>query len=290
MDFAVAKKKNPSSTWLKVRVSQRKKQKKSAIQPKRGKQAKRAPELREKLRKGTRALMKGLLVAGAAAAVYQAAVFFTTSPRFAVSRVTVTGNEMVKNPELREALKSVSRQNIFLIDLEAVARQFEAHPWVKTAAVRKVFPSSLHVQLRERAPFARIQHGETYVMDSEGVLLTRDAEQYSHLPLVVHSEQRRARPGETVAAKNVVESLRVMRALNGLPFFQNSGIESARIRSGQRVEFATGDEGTRVFMALGDLKENFRNFRMLMNTLERQDKHVDRIDLSFKNQVVVRYR
>ncbi|UCD11200.1 MAG: FtsQ-type POTRA domain-containing protein [Nitrospinaceae bacterium] len=291
MDYAVTKRKKPSSSWLKVSVRQRKKQKAaSAPPPARRKTNKRASRLKENIRAGARSLSKGLLAAGLLAALYQAGVFLTTSPRFAVSRVTVTGNEMVSRQDLRKWLTSVSGKNIFLLDLEAASSDFKTHPWVQTASVRKVFPQTLHIHLKERQPFARIRLGETYVMDSHGVLLAGDGEAYRHLPLVIHFERRSAGPGQTVANRTVVESLKVMRELNRLPFFRADAIDRVQIRPGARVEFASGKEDTKVFMSLNALRENFRNFRMLMNTLNKQEQSIDRIDLSFKDQVVVRYR
>jgi hypothetical protein len=93
-----------------------------------------------------------------------------------------------------------------------------------------------------------------------------------------------------VASRNVVESLKIMQSLNRLPFFRDDEISSARLRPGARVEFKTRNEGIKIFMSLDALRNNFRNFRMLMNTLDKEGKAIDRIDLSFKNQVVVRRR
>lgn len=290
MDYAVTKKRKPSSSWLKVRVRQRVKPAASPAAPVRKKTGKHAKRHKEKVRTGARWLLKGLLAASLIWGVYEAGVFMTTSSRFAVSRVTVTGNAQVKNEDLKKWLTAISGKNIFLLDLEEVSGGFETHPWVQSAAVRKVFPDTLHIHLVERAPFARIQLGETYVMDSHGVLLANDGPAYNHLPLVVHSGGSPARPGQTVASPNVVESLKIMQSLNRLPFFRDDEISSARLRPGARVEFKTRNEGMKIFMSLDALRNNFRNFRMLMNTLDKEGKAIDRIDLSFKNQVVVRRR
>ena len=79
-------------------------------------------------------------------------------------------------------------------------------PWIKHAQVMRLLPSTLQVVIEERVPFAMWQiHGQTYVVDAEGVMLAPALrEAYADLPLVV---------GEG-AGKNAAGSVRDARALS----------------------------------------------------------------------------
>ena len=63
--------------------------------------------------------------------VYFAYQFVTTSPIFAVSQVTLTGNHKLLDNELLEWLGPVTGNNIFLLNLENLSTKLANHPWVR---------------------------------------------------------------------------------------------------------------------------------------------------------------
>jgi cell division septal protein FtsQ len=57
---------------------------------------------------------------------------------------------------------------------------------VDQAHVRKVFPSTLRIQIKERSPAVRIKKDRTYLLDEQGVqLIPPENEDFSLLPLLV---------------------------------------------------------------------------------------------------------
>jgi cell division septal protein FtsQ len=69
--------------------------------------------------------------------------------------------------------KNAASGNIFLLDPARVKSLIEACSWVKEARVRKVFPSSLAVDVVPRKPDAVLESGGGYLLDRDNALIER---------------------------------------------------------------------------------------------------------------------
>src|SRR3990170_2558614 len=78
------------------------------------------------------------------------------------------------------------RQEFVGRDIRAL---LDAHRWVKEARLRKIFPSTLKVEITEREPAAVLKTGENFLMiDRGGVWLERlAAREDANLPLLLDS-------------------------------------------------------------------------------------------------------
>jgi len=79
--------------------------------------------------------------------------------------------------------------NLLALDIERLKSLVESHPWVREARLRKVFPSEVRIEVKEREPAAVLKVGETFLVIAEdGVVLERLAgPPDGGLPLLVDS-------------------------------------------------------------------------------------------------------
>lgn len=80
-------------------------------------------------------------------------------PLFTLAQVRVQPGEghdlrRVAASQLRAVITRRVHGNFFTVDLDAVRAVFESVPWVRHAAVRRVWPDGLEVSLEEHRPFA----------------------------------------------------------------------------------------------------------------------------------------
>lgn len=113
------------------------------------------------------ALLAMLLVAG-----NRALRMLSETPRLAVREIRIAGAERASAPALREELAWTVGQSLLRIDLERVERFVLRDPWVRAAAVERVLPATLRVEVTERVPAAvavidRLAH----VVDAQGVVI-----------------------------------------------------------------------------------------------------------------------
>jgi cell division protein FtsQ len=111
-----------------------------------------------------------LFVGGTFGAVFYVYVWATTSPRFAVTTVTIDGNERATLDELAPLTGIGPGNNIFLVDGRAAQRRIQGHPWVRSVAVRREPPDRVTIAVREYEPAIIVALGALYLADAEGTV------------------------------------------------------------------------------------------------------------------------
>jgi len=85
-------------------------------------------------------------------ALYQTIVFVLASDALTVTRITVQGNQRMSRGEVIGLLDGLSGTSIVLTDLESWRQKLLMSPWVSDASIRRVFPGTLAVAIKERQP------------------------------------------------------------------------------------------------------------------------------------------
>lgn len=104
-------------------------------------------------------------VGGTAWAGYR---FVTTSPRFAITKIEVTGNSHVPTEQIVASLPVQVGQNVFSTDLDGVVRELRMNPWIASAEAHRELPHTLAIVVREHTPTAMVQLGALYLVDTTG--------------------------------------------------------------------------------------------------------------------------
>ena len=76
--------------------------------------------------------------------------------------------------------------------------------------------------------------------------------------------------------------------INKLPFFKNNPLDIADLKGNSRIVFFTRNRDLQIQMSMEALKDGFKKFMIVLDTLEDNNMKIQMIDLSFKDQVVVR--
>jgi cell division protein FtsQ len=140
----------------------------------------------------------GLVVLGAGAAA---------SPVLDVDAVAVHGVSGRRAAQVREALGIHRGSAMAALDGGAAAHRVEDLPWVRSASVRRSWPSRVVVDVQERAPVAALAGtGRWLLVDGDGRRLARVRQVPTGL-VVIEGLGAQGRPGTKVdgAAKGAVE-------------------------------------------------------------------------------------
>jgi cell division protein FtsQ len=118
--------------------------------------------------------LRGAALIGAVAAVgggvWASYRWIASSPRFAITEITVHGAHHVDADQLRAALPIHVGDNVF-VDLAAVGRAVRSNPWIAGAEVRRVLPHAIAIDVREHVAAAVVALGdadERYFADAAG--------------------------------------------------------------------------------------------------------------------------
>ncbi|MFM1921560.1 MAG: hypothetical protein RLZZ303_3194 [Candidatus Hydrogenedentota bacterium] len=103
---------------------------------------------------------------------YAFLAYFSESPRFALQRVHISGNQALTHDDIVQAANLTTALNTLMLDPTVIEQQLELMPYVDSCTVRREFPGNLFIDVRERTPFALLQFdNHTFEMDREGRLL-----------------------------------------------------------------------------------------------------------------------
>ena len=124
-----------------------------------------------------------LVVAAALTSAYYVSQWAVNLPVFPFKEINVSGRDgagsnggngrsgslrHVTRKQIETVVRHQVRGNFFTVDLDALRNAFTKLPWVRTAAVRRVWPQSLEVTLEEHVALAR--WGSSAVLNVHGEL------------------------------------------------------------------------------------------------------------------------
>ncbi|WP_430303985.1 cell division protein FtsQ/DivIB [Rhizobium sp. 0TCS1.26] len=135
----------------------------------------------------------GMSLGGHAKDVAQAT---TSAAGFAIEKVMVSGNAQTSEIDILQLLGLDGTTSLVSMDVEAARLKLSDLPWVESAEVRKLYPRTIEVTLKEREAFGIWQHGsELSLIEKDGSVIAplRD-NKFASLPLFV------GRDAETAAA------------------------------------------------------------------------------------------
>lgn len=119
-----------------------------------------------------------------------------------IERLTVKGRRDTTMDDIEAAIGPVIGSSLLHFDLDAARARIEGLGWVRSAAVMRLYPDTVHVSIRERVPAAVWQlSGNLHLIDDNGVIIRQvGAYEYSSLPLIVGA-------GAPEAASDVLKAL-----------------------------------------------------------------------------------
>lgn len=283
MSFALARQKGPAAAWNDLRSERSKKRKRGSSlnkrvssKPKWGTWIRALAELTSKL--FLAGVIGYLLFAGWN--------FLISTPRFQIQNISFKGNNILSDAQILEGLGPVKGENLIAIDLVQLSQQLSENPWIQSASIRRNFPQGLEFKLTERVPYARIKKEQIYLVDSFGVILSPEKPEYRHLPLIILQGEKE----NNFLEGKVLHSLKTMHYFNKLPFFDNNPLDAAELIGHSRVLFSTQNRDIQIQMSMNRLEEGRKNFLLILDTIEDENPKIKMIDLSFKDQVVIRNR
>ena len=290
MDLALLEEKNLVNIWKQKGPYHRKARNKNGFSERKSKREESSFDLGSVFLTLITGLAKMVLVVACSYGIFSSYRFITQSPRFNINEINLLGHQRLSNEELSPWIGSIIGKNIFQLELDGISKRLVEHPWIQSASARRVFPQGIYVEIKERTPFAKIQMEQVYVMDNYGVLLGADLRGTNKLPTITGIKMKNPKIGSNVADEEIIHGLKMMRSLNQLPMFEKNPIDNVHISSRYRITFSTNTQDVKVHMRPEIAQESFKNLVLALGAIEKNEKDLSYIDLSFKNRVVVKHR
>jgi hypothetical protein len=287
MNFALAKQNRPATAWndLPSEIYKKRKHGNNLIK-----------RISSKSKFGTwlstlAELTSKLFIAGVLVYLFFAGWnFLISTPRFQIHNVSFKGNNILSDAQILEWLGPVKGENLFAINLVKLSQRLSENPWIESASIRRNFPQGLEFKLIERIPYARVKKEQIYLVDSFGITLSPEKSEYRHLPLIIMQGEHQGEEENSFLRGKLLHSLKTMHYFNKLSFFENNPLDAAELIGYSRVLFTTRNREIQIQMSMDRLEEGRKNFLLILDAIEEESPKIKIIDLSFKDQVVIRNR
>jgi cell division protein FtsQ len=156
------------------------------------------------LRRSLPAVIGAGVLAAIGGTAYAGYHWVTTSPRFAITRITVQGNHHLTGDQIRAAVPAHIGDNLFATNLGAVEHSLRGNPWIADVEVHRMLPHTISIDLREHVPVAVADLGGLYLVDDAGRAFKRaelDEGDGAGLPVItgLGREAYLANPGAAAA-------------------------------------------------------------------------------------------
>jgi cell division protein FtsQ len=111
----------------------------------------------------------------------------TSAAGFAINSVKVSGNAETSEIDILEKIGLDGTTSLMSLDVAGTRDALKALPWILDAEVRKIYPDTVEIKLKEKVAFGIWQYGnELKLIESDGkpIAKLRD-NKFAHLPLFV---------------------------------------------------------------------------------------------------------
>lgn len=111
----------------------------------------------------------------------------TSAVGFAINNVRVSGNAETSEIDILEKIGLDGTTSLMALDVAATRDALKSLPWILDAEVRKIYPDTVEIKLKEKVAFGIWQHGsELHLIERDGkpIATLRD-NKFAHLPLFV---------------------------------------------------------------------------------------------------------
>ena len=231
----------------------------------------------KKLSRGANAvLLLLLLAAGCGGLGY---TLLCRSDIFQITAFTVKGNAMLTRQQILAGGELRHGANLLALDAGEAERLLGSHPWVESARVTRVWPSSVHVQVRERRPLALVdiehqERKELYYLDGSGKVFqplqsVRDLD-YPVLTGDVAADPSRQRIEDEALSVMALDFLKL--TARGNQILPSQAVSEVHVSREKGIIVYLIDHPFPIYMGREKIKTRFNLLVKVLAQLYREDK------------------
>ena len=216
----------------------------------------------------------------------------TQSWRFRIDssdNIALLGNKNVTRAQVLEVMGGDIDRNIFFVPLAERKKQLEEIPWVESAAVMRLYPNRMRIELHERTPMAFVDvDSRIAFIDSQGVImdLPPGAQTSYSFPVIVGMSDNE--PLSTRAPRMKIYA-ELVRELDSTGAHYSQSLSEVDLSDLDDVKATVSDPKGAVLVHLGssNFLQRFQVYVAHVQEWRSQFSRLDSIDLRYEGQVIV---
>lgn len=221
---------------------------------------------------------------------YRGVTSIAAASSLQIGHMVVRGQERMSTGEVLSLVEGLRGQNILAVKLDEWQTRLLTSPWVESATIRRVLPSTLEITVHERRPMGIGRLGTSmYLIDGKGVIVDEYGPAYADidLPIIDGLAASPRDGGPMIDGARAEFAGRVIAALAVRPEIAKrvSQIDVSNLHDA--VVILDGDPA---LLRLGDTDfvARLQQFLELSPALHERLAAIDTVDLRFDERLYVR--
>lgn len=95
-----------------------------------------------------------------------------------LKEIELIGNEKIESEEIIDVSNLVINRNIFKYNIEEIEKNILHHPYMKAVNVKRKFPNTIRINVKEREEYAIISYMGSYIFIDEEKIVLRASDSY----------------------------------------------------------------------------------------------------------------
>ncbi len=206
--------------------------------------------------------------------------------------IRIEGQRRLSRGEILSQAQIGNSDNILAINLAMARARLLSHPWIAEADIRRDFPATIAIRIREHQAVAVIDLGRELLIDEEGeIFKEKVAGESMDLPVITgldYSDLNSSGRNDSVALKAIFNLIAIVKKHHrGMTPFPISRIEVDRDLG---LTIAVTGPVRSVFMGYEEYEDKYRKLKEVLAFLEtnKQFPDIEAIDISTLNRIVIR--
>lgn len=213
-------------------------------------------------------------------------------PYFAIKEVVLEGGKHIQAQELANQAGITPRQNLLTFDLREARRRILQNPWVEGATVRRRFPDTVVMLVKEREPAGIVEvanSGQRFLISADGVVLEEvDKGKTQELPVIMGISRQQAKPGQILPYEHLGLSLTLINKINFNRPAYLGRIKEAHIRPDGSLILISSALGAPLLVKAENFPAQWPLFLQFLEERPNKRALYEYIDLRFSGKIVTK--
>jgi len=220
--------------------------------------------------------------------------YVTTTPRFAVREIAVSGNVRRTPDDVATQAGIAKGQNVFSLDLDRARARLLADPWIREASITRRLPGTITVQVTERDAAAIVALGDSYLASRDGDVFKRlEPGDPTDLPVVTGLTADAIADDRDGAIRSIRRALDLAAEYERSSLAARVPLEEVHIAEGEALTLFVGKSAIALELGVAPFHQKLEEAAKVLGELDRRGARADAIMLdsdAHPERVVARVR